>query len=527
MAQDEGRFVSGDQDAGGGGHVDEGTVHAWLDGQLAAEELARVEAHVASCEACSEMVAEARGFVAASSRILTALDGVPARVIPRQRGRLRVWQLRAAAAVVVMAFGAAAVLGRGGERAVLIRHEVASPSPEVATAIARAPADQAAPPDSSERRSTAASPPVAAPMPAAALPARPRVDELRQEERKEALRGTPSRDAKAALRKDLRVQSANDMTRADSAATESYNARGLGGIGGAGGRIVTRGVSPEANAPVSKSSIAAQAAAQSAPAPAGRVMAPSVVADSIGRAAKGSTSRAPTAGGAMGVAAPSAPADRERVRDSLFRHPPALTDSGYVPARMQRQITGRVVDSAARTPIAGATVRVARTSVGTTTNDTGAFVLPAAPHDTLDVRRIGYMPLRVALAPQQRDTTIALIRSPTSLAEPVVTGALGDKRAVQKQRRITGHVVDSATHTPVLGATVVIAGTAGGALTDSTGGFAIVAPTGTVTLVVRCVGYAPLFVTVSGDRRDTTIVLRAEHIMLPDSPAAGNSAPPR
>jgi hypothetical protein len=57
-------------------HLDEGTIHGWLDGALSPEEAARVEAHVANCIACAEAVAEARGLVAASSRILTALDDV-------------------------------------------------------------------------------------------------------------------------------------------------------------------------------------------------------------------------------------------------------------------------------------------------------------------------------------------------------------------------------------------------------------------------------------------------------------------
>jgi anti-sigma factor RsiW len=78
------------------GHLEEGTVHAWLDGQLLADEAARVESHVAACATCQAQVAEARGFIAASSRILTALDGVPARVVPERR-RVQLWHVRAAA----------------------------------------------------------------------------------------------------------------------------------------------------------------------------------------------------------------------------------------------------------------------------------------------------------------------------------------------------------------------------------------------------------------------------------------------
>ena len=64
-------------------HLDEGTIHAWLDGELPAAEREELEAHIATCEQCAAAVAEARGFVAASSRILTALDSVPGGVLPK------------------------------------------------------------------------------------------------------------------------------------------------------------------------------------------------------------------------------------------------------------------------------------------------------------------------------------------------------------------------------------------------------------------------------------------------------------
>jgi anti-sigma factor RsiW len=76
-------------------HLDEGTVHAWLDGELppdAAESAAR---HVATCAECQTLVAEARGLMAGASRIVSALDAGPAGVIPpAQRGpssRRRPW----------------------------------------------------------------------------------------------------------------------------------------------------------------------------------------------------------------------------------------------------------------------------------------------------------------------------------------------------------------------------------------------------------------------------------------------------
>ncbi|MGQ0648014.1 MAG: zf-HC2 domain-containing protein [Gemmatimonadaceae bacterium] len=130
-------------------HLEEGTIHAWLDGALSPEEGATVEAHVAACKLCAAMVAEARGFIAASSRILSARDDVPASVLPdastaaeppvlkpeltlerrfqapaarpalmgRRRPLYRNPQLVAAAAVLVMAVGTWTVVQRSSGRA--------------------------------------------------------------------------------------------------------------------------------------------------------------------------------------------------------------------------------------------------------------------------------------------------------------------------------------------------------------------------------------------------------------------------
>jgi hypothetical protein len=86
-------------------HPDEATIHTWLDGALTAEEAARVDAHVKECAQCQAAVAEARGFIAASSRILTALDNVPRGVIPAAAATRRVqpWVWRVAATVLVVA----------------------------------------------------------------------------------------------------------------------------------------------------------------------------------------------------------------------------------------------------------------------------------------------------------------------------------------------------------------------------------------------------------------------------------------
>ena len=166
------------------GHIDEGTLHAWLDGALPPDESARVEAHVASCAACGAAAAEARGLVAAASRILTALDDVPGGVAPRRHGverRHRLWTgwpLRAAAAVLFVVAGSLAVLQQMGTE----HRAVATPSALSVPSVPSAPSVQAAPPISPPvaekkmqpvRKQHAVAPPAARPpAPAAAAPQR-------------------------------------------------------------------------------------------------------------------------------------------------------------------------------------------------------------------------------------------------------------------------------------------------------------------------------------------------------------------
>lgn len=66
------------------GHLEEGTVHAWLDDAFDVDAAAVVAAHVDGCASCAALVAEARGLMAGSSRILAALDVTPAGVVPAE-----------------------------------------------------------------------------------------------------------------------------------------------------------------------------------------------------------------------------------------------------------------------------------------------------------------------------------------------------------------------------------------------------------------------------------------------------------
>lgn len=136
------------------GHVDEGVIHAWLDGALAADSATAVEAHAHECGVCAGRIAEARGMVAGARRILGALDdgavhSAPVVTAVSEGDRsgaaapgpvrpLRTWSTRrvslAAAAVLMLAAGSLVVgdqLGRGTasrESSRAVRAETAAPA---------------------------------------------------------------------------------------------------------------------------------------------------------------------------------------------------------------------------------------------------------------------------------------------------------------------------------------------------------------------------------------------------------------
>lgn len=180
MAGDEEIMTSGDDPSDElvpawttAGHLDEGTIHAWLDGAFDDAQAAVVEAHVDGCSRCRESVAEARGFIAGASRMVRALDAVPSGVVPqadveraasrivaaasagrpavsadhtlvaRDRARARpAWYMRtpvrAAAALLVMVAGGTYVLSRNPVTALTESDRPAIDS--VAPALSPAPA---------------------------------------------------------------------------------------------------------------------------------------------------------------------------------------------------------------------------------------------------------------------------------------------------------------------------------------------------------------------------------------------------
>src|SRR3954470_17132651 len=146
-----GRPMTVDDD---GVHVDEGTIHAWLDGELDEAQAARIQAHIGRCGACAAHVAEARGLIAGATRVIGMLDDTPAPMIrpavtPTAGTDLSAWRLlrvtpaRASiAAMLVVAVGIALTRGQ-------LSREVPTPervqnavAPMAASPMAQSPASK-------------------------------------------------------------------------------------------------------------------------------------------------------------------------------------------------------------------------------------------------------------------------------------------------------------------------------------------------------------------------------------------------
>lgn len=110
-------------------HTEEGALHAYIDGELTPAEAAALELHVGGCARCAAALAEARGYVAAAHRVITALDAAPASAIPsatpavaassaparrERRSRMLRPEYARAAALLLLVAGTAVVLDRRG-----------------------------------------------------------------------------------------------------------------------------------------------------------------------------------------------------------------------------------------------------------------------------------------------------------------------------------------------------------------------------------------------------------------------------
>ena len=89
-------------------HLDEGTLHALLDGEIPSAELPPIQAHLGACAECRARLAEEQDLLAESDRLIEVLElpeAAPA-VAPVRTAPRRVWPTRLAwAATLVLAAG--------------------------------------------------------------------------------------------------------------------------------------------------------------------------------------------------------------------------------------------------------------------------------------------------------------------------------------------------------------------------------------------------------------------------------------
>jgi Ca-activated chloride channel family protein len=142
------------------GHPDEGSLQTWLDDAFDAATTAQVQAHVTGCAVCQREVATLRGYMAATSRILGALDDAPggvvspadtakaaAAIVAQADVRTRAEQKAAQAWFTRPAFRMAAALAlmAGGTTWVMSRTPVVDVKADRATATAPATAPATTP----------------------------------------------------------------------------------------------------------------------------------------------------------------------------------------------------------------------------------------------------------------------------------------------------------------------------------------------------------------------------------------------
>ncbi|NLB18204.1 MAG: TonB-dependent receptor [Syntrophomonadaceae bacterium] len=138
------------------------------------------------------------------------------------------------------------------------------------------------------------------------------------------------------------------------------------------------------------------------------------------------------------------------------------------------KVTGKVTDKADGQPLIGATVLVAGTSTGTSTDLDGSFELTVPAGSQLEVSYLGYLAVNVIAAPV---LNIQMEEDQESLAEVVVTGYMTEKKAdltgsvaVVKMKEVadipTGNVM-TALQGRVAGMNVISDGTPGGQGTSS------------------------------------------------------------
>jgi len=107
------------------------------------------------------------------------------------------------------------------------------------------------------------------------------------------------------------------------------------------------------------------------------------------------------------------------------------------------------------------------------------------------------------------------------LALALLAGALFSSDAYAQQRRITGRVTATGSGEALANTAVNVVGTAIGTYTAEDGSFAILAPSGDVTLMARRVGFKRSTVKVGADQAEVSIALERDVLQLEEQVVTG------
>ncbi|GAB3247872.1 SusC/RagA family TonB-linked outer membrane protein [Larkinella harenae] len=109
-----------------------------------------------------------------------------------------------------------------------------------------------------------------------------------------------------------------------------------------------------------------------------------------------------------------------------------ITAFSQRPGDEGRPIRGKVIEQTSGSPLPGTNITIKGTSLGTTTDNKGEFLIRANPGQVLVVSFISYEAQEIVVAESPQPLAIALKEDLKQLSEVVVTGALGIKRAARE-----------------------------------------------------------------------------------------------
>lgn len=417
-----------------GDHLDKGTVHAWLDGELPASVSAEIVQHVDECGECAALVAEARGLMAASSRILSALDDERSNVT------------RDADRSVAAAF--ADVLERhrresgdwegdaSGEPGVASsRHEpVSSGDAAVGSGLGRG--DEPA----TGRKAAAASDGVVP------MSSRRRRSVLHDPRWRVAAAVLVLAGASALILSEGDVTSVMDAPTTFEAATSDASAGDTMGMAGQARGVGSSRLRPESVAtdiggsePEREVALPPEAPAEPRNEQSARALAttgarsvePSPAAEAPGTEAPPPPSPAPAPPAAGAQAARSAAPRRGDTMTAQAYQPEIAALQGKVAGAVMetRVLRGRVRSTEPEQPVSGATVHVPGAAAAVVTDAEGRFAIPVTADDSvLVVRGIGYRAASVDVTGVGRgdSVTVILEQDVVSRNEVVVAGVTED-----------------------------------------------------------------------------------------------------